>query len=96
MPYTGKGVGYQKTDTSMAAAHSTGSKASIVRDQVMELLAQVFPRALTSEEIARRLNLDYVTVQPRTSELRNAGKIRDSGVRKVGRYGKLIIAWEAA
>lgn len=93
MPYMESGVGYQRTDTSRNTAEQVD--ASTIRGKVLDALQRsVIP--LTSEEIADALGFDYVSVQPRTAELRNAEKIKDSGERKIGRYGRPIIAWEVA
>ena len=82
MPYTDDGVGYQKTDTSHNAAEQVS--AGTIRDYVLSYLhSQVGPQ--TSEEIAKGISLDYVSVQPRLSELRNMNLVRDSSTRKIGR-----------
>jgi len=95
MPYTNQGVGYQSTDTSKNAAVDLSPKASTIRDFVIKYLKRVNCPA-TSEEIAAGIGLDYVSVQPRLSELQASGHVRDSGQRKKSRYNKNIIAWEMA
>lgn len=94
MPYNSDGVGHQGGHTSRQAAEDLRPKAETVRLAVLRFLrAALYPK--TSEEIADALGLDYRTVQPRTSELRNLGQIKASGHTKTGRYGKQIIAWQA-
>lgn len=95
MPYTDQSVGYQNTDTSRAAAEDIGTKAATIREMVIDSLHKsVLP--LTTEEIAVAIRLPYRTVQPRLSELRAAGRVKDSGLRKRGTFGKNIIAWSLA
>jgi len=92
MPYTDDKVGWQRTDTSHAAAADIGSKAATLRTHVLAVLRSS-GRPMTTEEIAAAMDVDYVSVQPRTSELRNRDLIHDSGSRAVGGYGKLVIRW---
>lgn len=92
MPRTLDGTGWQTRDTSHAAARAADKFANGIKGQVLAYLRHDgIPR--TTEEIARALGLPYGSVQPRTSELCRYGLLFDSGIRKVGRYGKDIIAW---
>jgi len=95
MPYTQEGVGYQKTDTSRAAARSNYPGKLSARDRVLQLL-QKMPLSLTSHEIADVLQIPEVTVRPRLSELRNDDKIVDSGQRGETPWGKKCIKWRSA
>lgn len=95
MPYTETGVGYRNTDTSAAAAAAIEPKAGTIKAKVLDYLhAHPFP--MTSEEIAAGLNIHYRSVQPRLAELRNDNRVKDSGTRKIGMFGKDQIAWEIA
>ena len=51
---------------------------------------------LTADELAARLEKDRWSIQPRTSELRRKGLIRDSGQRRPNGSGKMAIVWIAA
>lgn len=93
MGYNENKIGFQKTDTSFQSAEDLKPTAATVRAKVLLLLKSIGP--LTSEEIASELKMDYRTIQPRTSELRNEEKIEDSGFRKEGKFGKMIIVWKA-
>lgn len=94
MPYIdGISAGFKRTDTSHAAADDVRRKAETIRKRVMRQLTLSHPDPLSSEEIAHLLDLPYESVQPRLAELRNAGKVIDSGVRRESRFGKRIIAW---
>ena len=90
-PYT---AGYQKTDTSKQAAEDIEkSSAKTLRQQVENLLKEQ-PNGLSTEEISKQLNKEYVSIQPRTSELRNTGIILDSGFRVLNRFKKRVIVWQ--
>jgi len=93
MGYTDQGIGYQKTDTSKAAAMSGAAQKLTLRDQVYNLL-QSSSLPLSSEQIASTLRRPYGSIQPRISELRKAGKIDDSGSRGKSEWGKSCILWE--
>ena len=92
MPYLDTGPGFQRTDTSYDAAIAVSSKAATLQAAVLALLEQN-PRGMDSEQIAEVLGCDYVSIQPRTSELRNQGLIYDSGERRLSRYNRQIIVW---
>lgn len=95
MPRTDSGVGWQRTDTSRMAAEAIAPVTGTIKERVLACLHNsVFP--LTSEEIARALDLPYGSVQPRLSELQDDKRVKDSGLRKTGRFGKQIIAWSLA
>lgn len=86
--------GWQKTDTSRDAAEAAALRCVEIRDKVLTLLKA---HALTTAQIAKRLRLRYETVQPRTSELRAMGLIRDTGRRGPSRDpNRTAIVWEAA
>ena len=89
--------GYQNTDTSKAAAVAMKPKVHTVREQVLGCIQMDTRGGLTTFEIAARLHKSYRTVQPRTSELRASGKIKDTGARrKDPETGKLAIVWGLA
>lgn len=92
MPYMDNGVGYQKTDTSRDAAASV--KPRNLREAVLGILSA--GNRMTTEEIADALEKPYVSVQPRLSELRNDGKVIDTGARRLSKWGKQAIVWGKA
>ncbi|PTT79999.1 hypothetical protein DBR41_20695, partial [Pseudomonas sp. HMWF010] len=51
---------------------------------------------LTADELASQLELSRYSIQPRTSELKLKGLIRDSGARRPNETGKQAIVWVAA
>jgi len=92
MPYTQRGTGWQRTDTSRAAAQHIEPSASSLRQTVLNLLSK-HKKGLTSEELAAKASVSYASIQPRTSELRNGGKIADSGARRPNASGRASIVW---
>lgn len=83
--------GWQRTDTSKAAAKAVKPKAPTLRQQVLDVLAD---GDMTSFEIAAALRRPYASIQPRTSELREMKLIEDSGRRGVSRDPtKLAVVW---
>jgi len=87
-------AGYQKTDTSKEAADQIEkTSAKTLRHQVENLLKE-HPNGLSTEQISQQLNREYVSVQPRTSELRNTGAIIDSGNRVLNKFRKRVIVWQ--
>lgn len=93
MGYTTEGIGYQKRDTSVAAANSGVRKKLTVRDLVYKALSKS-KRPMSTEQIAAKIKKPFPSVQPRTSELANEGKIVDSGQRGKTQWGKPCILWE--
>jgi predicted ArsR family transcriptional regulator len=47
----------------------------------------------TADEIAERLAASPLTIRPRISELRNAGKVHDTGQRSRNASGKSAAVW---
>jgi hypothetical protein len=87
--------GFQNTDTSIAAAVAMRSRAPTVRECVLDCIED--SAGLATFEIAARLGKSYRTVQPRTSELRAVGAIKDSGKRRIDPdTGKAAIVWGLA
>lgn len=69
------------------AARPTESDASRLRDQVVQALATVTD-GLTADECAKKIGQSALAVRPRMSELKNDGKIVDSGIRRLNASGK--------
>ena len=72
--------GYRDHFTSKAAAKAVEESAEYVQERILIRLRTVGPIGATSYELAHALDLPYGTVQPRTSELRDQGLIRKSGM----------------
>jgi biotin operon repressor len=93
MPYNEARVGWQKTDTSKAAADDMKPKAKTLRDQAYDVVAQA-PTPVSTEYVAYMMDKGYASVQPRLSELQNEGRIIDSGRRGINLSGKSCILWK--
>ena len=86
--------GYRATDTSQAAAEAMKPKVSVLRRMVLGALEN---RPMTTMEIAHHIRQRYETIQPRTSELKDMGLIKDSGNRGISRDPrKKAIVWQLA
>lgn len=82
---------YQGGDTSQAAAKHIAGKAPLLQSQVIRALRM---KPMATFEIAAAINRSYRSVQPRTSELRLADRIEDSGERKVDpETNRAVIVW---
>jgi predicted ArsR family transcriptional regulator len=93
MGYTHQGIGYQSTDTSKFAAKSNTELKISIRDQVLKLLTEA-DVAMSAEAVSEALGRPQVSVQPRLTELKNAGLIEDSGNRRQTKWGKPSIMWQ--
>lgn len=82
------------TDTSEEAAVAIAPAASVWRDKAM-IAFRRYSSGFTAEELAAFLECERVTIQPRCSELRALGRIRDSGMRRLNGSGKRAIVWIA-
>lgn len=87
--------GFQKTDTSRDAAASISTRAASIQPRVFSAIVESGEYGMTTNEIADLLKIDRGTIQPRTSELRAAGKIVDSKLRRRNANGKSAIVWRS-
>lgn len=88
--------GHRGVDTSVAAAADLAPKLGPLQRMVLAAIRDAGWLGLTADELCDRLKLERWTVQPRTSELRRKGLIRDSGQRRRNASGKQAIVWAAA
>ena len=82
--------GYKKTDTSEQAALAMKPKAATLRAMVLEELKN---GEGTADQIADRLKIDFMSIRPRLSELKESEKVIDTGRRGTSRYGKSAIIY---
>lgn len=87
--------GHRGVDTSAAAAGSLATSLGYLQAKVFRAIAEAGTRGLTTNELADVLRIDRGSVQPRTSELRAKGRIRDSRQRRLNANGKKAIVWVA-
>ncbi len=88
--------GHRNVDTSIAAANALAPMLGRLQRLALEAIRQAGWLGLTADELAAALAMDRWSIQPRTSELRRKGLIRDSGQRRPNATGKQAIVWTAA
>jgi len=87
-------AGHRGVDTSIAAAQSINGDLPQLQRMVRDVIANAGPRGATGDEIAAALDWNRFRVRPRTSELRTAKRIADSGRRrKNAASGVAAIVW---
>jgi|TARA_R110000787_G_scaffold15736_1_gene48625 hypothetical protein len=92
MGYTDEDIGFQDNDASEAAAKFNASGKITLREQVRQQFSA--HKSLTVEQVSKLMNRAEISVQPRVSELKNSGFIRDSGKSTKGKWGTQITIWE--
>ncbi|MFV3074603.1 hypothetical protein [Niveispirillum fermenti] len=88
--------GHRAVDTSIAAAEALAPALGRLQRMAEGAIREAGAQGLTADELAARLNMDRWSIQPRTSELKRKGVIRDSGIRRPNRTGKMAIVWIAS
>lgn len=88
--------GHRDVDTSVAAADALAPKLGRLQLMAQSAIRAAGARGLTADELAARLDMDRWSIQPRTSELRRRGLIRDSDQRRPNATGKMAIVWVAS
>lgn len=87
--------GHRNVDTSVAAAADIAPSLGPLQRMAERAIREAGAAGLTADELASRLEMERWSIQPRTSELRRKGRIRDSGQRRPNRTGKRAIVWVA-
>lgn len=87
--------GHRGVETSVAASEALQPKLGRLQALAAAKIREAGERGLTADELAAKLRLDRWSVQPRTSELRRKGLVKDSGRRRPNVTGKLAIVWVA-
>ena len=88
--------GHRDVETSVAAADALAPKLGRLQRMAETTIRDAGTHGLTADELAARLEMDRWSIQPRTSELKRKGLVRDSGQRRPNRTGKLAIVWITA
>jgi DNA-binding Lrp family transcriptional regulator len=81
------GPGHRDVDTSVAAARDI--------EIALRAIRAAGTHGLTTNELSAQVRISRDSMQPRTSELRELGLIRDSGARRLNSNGKRAIVWIA-
>jgi len=87
--------GHRGVDTSIAAARSLELSVGQLQRIALRAIRAAGSRGLTTHELAAVVKIHRDSIQPRTSELRERGLIRDSGGRRQNATGKYAIVWVA-
>lgn len=87
--------GHRGVDTSIEAADHIAPHTGRLQKLALAAIRDAGENGLTAIELADRLQVDRFSIQPRTSELRRLGLIRDSGLRRHNPSGIRAIVWIA-
>ena len=87
--------GFKERSTSLEAARAVAGSAENLRAEVLAAIKNAGERGLTADEAAFKLGRSVLSVRPRVSELRKAGKIAATVDRRVNHSRLLAKAWKA-
>ena len=87
--------GHRNVETSIAAANDLAPKLGRLQRMAEGAVRDAGWVGLTADELAAQLGMDRCSIQPRTTELKRKGLIRDSGQRRANCTGKAAIVWIA-
>ena len=87
--------GFKVSGPSEQAAEAIAGAAIKMREIVLAQFA-LHPSGATADEIAKDLNLSVLSVRPRVSELKRAGKIVQTGARRKNESGMTATVWRIA
>lgn len=87
--------GHRGIDTSIEAAEAIEMSAGHLQRVALRAIRAAGSRGLTTNELVAAVGIHRDSLQPRTTELRALGLIRDSGARRRNANGKNAIVWVA-
>lgn len=87
-------AGHRKVRTSVIAADDINKQLSRLQKMVLLELAKVFPKGLTTSELANRCNRNLLTIRPRTTELKLQNLIIDTEETRKNEGGKPEIIYK--
>lgn len=90
--YSKDNIGYKDNQASEDAARFNVSGKLTLREQVSCLFDKHI--RLTNEQAAKLLGKAEISVQPRLSELKKEGYIKNSGDKVIGKWGTSVTVWE--
>ena len=88
--------GHRNVETSISAADALAPLLGRLQSIALSKIREARWIGLTADEWAARLDMDRWSIQPRTSDLKRKGLMRDSWQRRPNCTGKLAIVWIAA
>lgn len=86
-------AGHRGVDTSIEAASKINHALPRLQSEVLAVIRSTGASGVTSDEVALVLGWERWRTRPRTSELRKAGRIVDSGRRRDSLSGIASIVW---
>src|ERR1700750_702467 len=86
-------AGHRNIDTSITAARFIDLSVGHLQRVALRAICAAGGPGWTTHELASAVRIDRDSIQPRTSELRQLGLIRDSGGRRMNPTGKRPIVW---
>ncbi len=89
------GAGHAIQNTSLEAHEAIKPSAATMRDRIHALIVARGWVGATDEEVVRELGMALQTVNPRRGELVKAGRVINSGRRRVTLSGRSAIVWVA-
>ena len=87
-------AGHRKVRTSVKAADEINKQLGRLHKMVLLELEKVYPKGLTTSELANRCNRNLLTIRPRTTELKLQGLIIDTGKTRKNEGGKQEIIYK--
>ena len=87
-------AGHRGIRTSIIAAEDTNKTLRRLHKQVIIELSKVFPKGLTTSELANKINRNLLTIRPRTTELKHQGLIVDTEKDRKNENGKPEIIYK--
>jgi len=87
--------GHRGVDTSIEAARAIELSVGHLQRVALRAIRAAGGRGLTTNELAATARIDRDSIQPRTTELKLLGLIRDSGGRRPNANGINAIVWVA-
>jgi hypothetical protein len=87
--------GHRGIETSVEASAAIALSVGHLQRVALKAIRAAGSNGLTTHELATTVRIHRDSIQPRTSELRLRGLIRDSGTRRQNLNGKYAIVWIA-
>jgi predicted ArsR family transcriptional regulator len=87
--------GFKSRGTSSLAARRIAPHAEALRDTVFAFLKANYPAAFTADEVADRIEVSFLSVRPRLSELRRSELIEPTTERRKNKSGMMAHCWRA-
>jgi hypothetical protein len=80
-------------ETGREAAEAIAPKCGRLQRLTLQAIIAAGPAGRTADEAAERCGMDRWSIQPRVSELKAKGLIKDSGLRRPNVTGRNAVVW---